>query len=228
MSERPSRFDFGDSAASYDEWYGTSLGRTYDLYEKRAIERVLPDPATGNRLLDIGCGTGHWSAFFSRSGFVVNGVDVSPEMIEIARRRRIHNASFEVADAHALPLEDGRFDVTVAITALEFVRNAEVVVREMARCTRRPGGVLLVGVLNALAAVNVGRKADARPPYVDARFFSPEELKALLVPFGKTRVAATTFVPRSAWAVPLAPLTDLLGRVFGTPHGAFVVKQVLL
>jgi len=228
MSQRPDRFDFGSVAGSYDEWYKTRLGRAYDTLEKSAVQRMLPPPANGNRLLDIGCGTGHWSAFFSEHGFVVTGVDVSPEMIAIARAKRIANVSFDVADAHALPFEDGQFDVTAAITTLEFVCDAEAVVREMARCTRRPGGSLLVGVLNALAGVNVRRKAEQRPPYAEARFFLPAELKTILAPYGTVRVTTTTFIPRATWALPLARLTDFVGRVLHRRHGAFVVGKVML
>ena len=215
-------------ADSYDEWYKTPLGRAYDSLEKKAMERMLPDPMNANRLLDVGCGTGHWSAFFTEHGFIVTGVDISPEMIAVAREKHIANASFEVADAHTLPFDDGRFDVTAAITTLEFVRNPEVIVREMARCTRRPGGVLLVGALNALAGVNVRRKADQRSPYVEARFFTPAEVKEILTPYGKAGVAATAFVPRATWALPLAPLTDLVGRALHSPYGAFVVGEVAL
>ena len=223
-----SRFDFGQLAASYDEWYEKPMGRAYDALERRAVGRTLPRRASGARLLDVGCGTGHWSAFFSEHGFVVTGVDVSPEMIAFARQKRIANAFFQVADAHALPFEGRRFDVTAAITTLEFVRDAEAVVHEMARCTRCPGGVLLVGELNALAGVNVRRKEAREPPYADARFFSPEDLKALLTPYGKARVAATTFVPRATWALALSPLTDLVGRLLHSPYGALLVGEVLL
>lgn len=228
MSQRPDKFNFGSVANSYDEWYKTRLGRAYDTLEKRAVQRMLPPPTDGNQLLDVGCGTGHWSAFFSEDDFVVTGVDVSSEMIALARAKRIANVSFDVADAHALPFKDGQFDVVAAITTIEFVRDAEVVVREMARCVRRPGGILLFGVLNALAGINIKRKAVNAQPYADARFFSPAELKAILTPYGMASVMATAFVPNRAWALPLAPLIDFVGRALHNPHGAFVVGKVTL
>ena len=51
-----SRFDFNQAAAVYDEWFTTSMGRYYDLVEKRAINRVLKN-ISGKKLLEIGCGT---------------------------------------------------------------------------------------------------------------------------------------------------------------------------
>lgn len=228
MRQEGGRFDFGGVADSYDDWYDTRLGRTYDALEKRAVERMLPEAANAERLLEVGCGTGHWSAFFSGHGFAVTGVDNAPEMIAVAREKRIANASFEVADGEALPFEDGRFDVAAAITTLEFVRDAEAVVGEMARCTRRPGGVVLVGVLNALARVNARRKAAGDAPYSDARFFSPDEVTAILERFGKPRVAVAAFVPSSEWLLPVASLTDAVSRLLKLPHGAFVIGRVSL
>jgi len=213
-------------ADSYDEWYKTRLGRAYDTLEKSAVQRMLPPPTAGSRLLDIGCGSGHWSSFFSEHGFVVTGVDVSPEMIAVARAKRIANVSFDVADAHALPFEDRQFDVAAAITTIEFVRDAEAVVREMVRCVRRPGGILLFGVLNALAEINISRKAAGASPYADARFFSPAELEEILKPYGKTMVVTTTFIPCATWALPLARLTDFVGQSLCCRSGAFIVGEV--
>jgi len=227
MCKSHSRFEFGQIAETYDRWYETPVGRVYDALEKRAVARALPGPRPGARLLDVGCGSGHWSAFFSARGFVVTGVDIAPEMIAAARGKQIPNASFRVADAHALPFDDGRFDVAAAITTLEFARDTDAVVREMARCTARPGGTILLGVLNALATVNTERKKTGAPPYADAQFFSPRELEAMLAPYGDARVTVTTFVPRRTAALSLAPLTDLVGRLLHSRRGAFLVGRAL-
>jgi len=227
LSRQGGNVDFTGIADEYDRWYETPFGRAYDTVEKKAVERMLPDDSGGRRLLEVGCGTGHWSAFFSERGFLVNGVDISSEMISRAARKQIPNASFKVADAHALPCEDGRFDMAAAITTLEFVRDAEGVVAEMARCTRS-GGVLLAGVLNALSGLNIRRKRAGAGPYATARFFSPAQLEALLAPFGNVEIAVAAFVPRRAWALPFAALTDLAGRVFGSRRGAFLVGKAAL
>jgi len=167
-----SSFDFGTIAERYDRWYETDEGALYDRLEKRAVARLLPHNGRGKELLDVGCGTGHWARFFSEHGFTIAGVDISPSMIRVARGKGIPRASFTTADAHELPFDSGRFDVAVAITALEFVRDQETVLREMVRCTRRPGGVVVVGVLNALARINRRRKAAGEPTYKEATFFS--------------------------------------------------------
>jgi len=219
-------FDFGPLADSYDSWYATATGRMYDLLEKKAMERFLPDPAGGDRLLEVGCGTGHWTAFFSRRGFSVTGVDISPDMVRVARGKRIPGVRLQVADAHRLPFADGRFDVTAAVAVLEFVRDPQAVLREMARCTRRPGGVILVGVLNALASVNRRRQAAGRPPYHAARLFSPREIREALAPYGRPRVLSAAFVPEAPALLWIAPVADAIGRTLRLPTGAFLVGRV--
>jgi ubiquinone/menaquinone biosynthesis C-methylase UbiE len=229
MSEElPTTFDFDASAREYDRWYETPEGAIYDRLEKSAIARFLPEKARGMRLLELGCGTGHWTRFFTEHGFIVTGVDYSRSMIDAARDKGIHNASFAVADAHALPFEDGQFDVSAAITVLEFVRKPEVAVKEMVRCVRREGGLILIGVLNALAAINRHRTAAQQQPYVAGRFFSPRELVRMLVPHGRARVVSAAYVPRTVRLLRLAPLTDRVAGWLHLPFGALVVGSVEL
>jgi len=223
-----STHDFGTMAERYDRWYATAEGAMYDRLERRTVARLLPSDGRGKEVLDVGCGTGHWARFFSERGFTVTGVDISPRMIRVAREKEIPRASFAIADAHELPFDSGRFNVAVAITTLEFVRDPQVVLREMIRCTRRPGGLVLVGVLNARARLNRRRKAAGKPPYKEARFFSPRELKAALAPLGETRVSAVALVPQARWLLPLAPLTEALGRWLHLPYGALLIARVRL
>jgi len=226
--EKASRFDFDIIADKYDRWYESSKSRMYDRLEKKAIGRYLPSSAKGKKLLEVGCGTGHWSRFFSGYGFEVTGVDVSERMIDMAKSKNIPNTSFQVADSHSLPFADETFDVTAAITTLEFVNDAEAVLREMVRCTRQPGGQLLVGVLNAQARLNRNRKQRPDSPYAKARLFSPSRLKQLLEPFGQLSMFTAGFVPNQKLFLPLAPLIDTVGRFFHIPYGAFIAAEVKL
>jgi len=228
MTQQPNTFDFDSIAHSYDAWYETASGRMCDILEKKAAARMLPHSTNGERLLDVGCGTGHWACLFSDLGFRVIGIDCSPSMVHMATAKEIPNASFEVGDAHGMRFGNGDFDVSVAITTLEFVRNPEAVVQEMIRCTRRTGGIVLVGVLNALARLNRIRKAADKPPYNAARPFSPSELKQMLAPYGDVRVACSTFVPSCPSLLPFAPAMDAIGRLLRLRCGAFVVARAIL
>lgn len=68
----------------------------------------------GQRVLDVGCGTGRHSLALAERGFDVVGVDVSRTFIEIAARRAPENARFEVADAADLPF-DAEFDAVISL-----------------------------------------------------------------------------------------------------------------
>jgi ubiquinone/menaquinone biosynthesis C-methylase UbiE len=222
------RFDFGSAAERYDRWYETPTGRRCDAMEKRAVKRLLPPPSPGARLLDVGAGTGLWSAFFAGAGFDVTGVDIAPEMIVVARGKGIPRATFREADAHDLPFEEGAFDVATAVTTLEFVEDAARVLREMARCTRRPGGVVLVGVLNALAPFNIARQRAGKSPYAEASLFSPREVKGMLEVHGETRIAIAAFAPMARYLAPPARLTELVSRLLRSRRGAFVAGRAAL
>jgi ubiquinone/menaquinone biosynthesis C-methylase UbiE len=226
--EKPSRFDFDSVADTYDKWYETAEGAMYDRLEKKAISKHLLRNVQRRKLLEIGCGTGHWSQFFSEFGFEVTGVDVSERMINVAKSKGIPNTSFQIADGHSLPFKNGTFDVTAAIVTLEFVRDAELVLREMVRCTRTPGGQLLIGVLNALAPLNCKRQLYPESLYSKARLFSPMQLKQLLESFGQTHTSVVGFIPEQERLLPLAPVTDLICRLLHRPSGVFIAVEVRL
>jgi ubiquinone/menaquinone biosynthesis C-methylase UbiE len=228
ITEKQSRFDFNLLADKYDSWYESAKGRMYDYLEKKAISYYLSPDAKGKKFLEIGCGTGHWCQFFSEYGFEVTGVDISERMINMAKSKDISNASFRVTDGLSLPFADDTFDITAAITTLEFVHDAKTVVREMVRCTRKPGGRLLIGALNKLARLNRNRKQRPESPYANARLFSPSQLKQLLEPYGQVRMVITGFVPNQTVLLPLAPLFDAIGRFLHIPNGAFIAAEVRL
>ena len=227
-ADKLSRFDFGAVADTYDQWYETAEGAMYDRLEKKAVSRYLRQNTQGKKLLEVGCGTGHWSRFFSDCGFEVTGVDVSERMIKIAQSKNIQNGSFQVADGHSLPFKDNSFDVTAAITTLEFVYDAELVLQEMARCTHKPSGQLLIGVLNLLAKLNRNRQENSVSLYAKARLFSPDQLKTLLSKYGKIQLFTVGFIPRWKRLLPLSPFIDAIGRLFHLKHGVFIASQVRL
>jgi len=227
-TKEPKRFDFDCVADAYDDWYETAKGAMYDRLEKKAISKYLMRNIHGKKLLEVGCGTGHWSQFFSESGFEVTGIDISEQMINAAQSKGIPNTSFQTADGHSLPFKDGVFDVTASIVTLEFVCNAELVLREMVRCTRRPGGRLLIGALNALAPLNCKRQLYPESPYSKARLFSPIELKEFLEPYGRTHIATIGFIPKQERFLPLATVTDFMCRLLHRPSGVFIAAEVRL
>jgi len=221
-----SHFDFDQIASSYDSWYDSARGAMYDRLEKNAIDKLLAGVAKGSRVLEVGCGTGHWSEYFRDKGFDVTGIDVSAEMINIARQKHIPNSCFEIADGRNLPFENESFDIAAAITVLEFTTGPEKIVSEMVRCVRKDKGVLIIGVLNALNRYNQKRKNKPGSVYSSAHLFSPKQIRDLLSQYGIPRIHVTGFVPEKEWLLGILPLWERLGRFLYPQKGAFIAARV--
>jgi SAM-dependent methyltransferase len=102
------------------------------LYEAPGLRALLPD-VRGRRVLDAGCGGGRTSAWLVEQGADVVGIDVSAELLRIARER-LPSASFLAADlAEPLPFEDGSFDVVVSSLAMHYLRDWTPTLGELRR-----------------------------------------------------------------------------------------------
>lgn len=100
----------------------------------------------GSRVLDVGCGTGAQLEHYVAAGCEVSGVDLSPAMLERAKRRLGDAADLRLADATDLPYDDHQFDVVVTSLMLhELSTEARgAVLREMARVLEPDGAVVIV------------------------------------------------------------------------------------
>ena len=96
------------------------------------------------RLLDVACGTGVVALTASRAGALVEGIDLTPELISRANENsKIMglDANFIEGDAEFLPYEDQKFDVVVSQYGHMFAPRPDVVTNELARVLK-PGGTL--------------------------------------------------------------------------------------
>lgn len=101
-------------------------------------------PAGCRDALDIGCGTGAFSRLLAKSSGRVLALDLSPNMIALARERsaRFPNIDFEVADVLTRELPAEGFDCVATIATLHHLPFEEVLPK--LKGALRPGGVLLV------------------------------------------------------------------------------------
>src|SRR5580700_8966364 len=112
----------------------------------------LLDPKPGERILDLGCGTGHLTAKIAEAGVEVTGLDSSTSMIAQARQN-FPGLKFSLADARDFRF-DRPFDAVFSNAALHWIHDAEAVVRSIAAALR-PGGrfVLEMGVRGNIARI---------------------------------------------------------------------------
>lgn len=98
-------------APAYDEFVGHYQ---YERWTATLLDMAVEHGATGNRLLDIGCGTGLSLITMVERGWEVTGCDISPAMLGVARAKVGNRADLLVADMRDLP-DLGEFDLVWAI-----------------------------------------------------------------------------------------------------------------
>ena len=151
---------------------------------------ALLAPRPGERVLDLGCGTGHLTDAIAESGAEAFGLDANAAMIHVARETYPH-LRFEVADAHDMRL-DQPVDAVFSNAALHWMTRPSEVVRSVA-AVLRPGGRFaaemggsgniahILGPLRAaLEAEGIPRAEQLAPWY----FPAPDEYLALLAAHG--------------------------------------------
>lgn len=200
-------------AQSYEDWMRERLGRLAISIEQETIQRIwLARP--GQRLLEVGCGSGLFTQWFAERGFQVTGLDPSVPMLNLARLRLPARVSLERGYAEDLPFADNSFDVVALITTLEFVEDPVRALREACRVAREQ---VLLGVLNKYSLIAWQRRVERlwKPGiYRYARFFGVVELQRLI------REALNGPVPiqwRTCLAFPLWTL-NILKTLERSPH----------
>jgi SAM-dependent methyltransferase len=114
------------------------------LYERPATLSLVP-PVAGKRVLDAGCGPGAYADRLVKKGAEVVGIDVSPKMIKLARKRLGRKAEFHLADLGA-PLDflgSGTFDIVLCTLVLDYVKDWEGLFGEFNRVLKGFGLLVL-------------------------------------------------------------------------------------
>lgn len=126
-----------------ETWIAGDFGRIAKTTSEDAEEFIARlNLSPGEKLLDIACGTGNLSIPAARSGAVVTGIDIAPNLLaEAERRSRAENLEirFDEGDAERLPYEDKSFDTVVSMFGAMFAPRADRVITELFRVCR-PGG----------------------------------------------------------------------------------------
>jgi 2-polyprenyl-3-methyl-5-hydroxy-6-metoxy-1,4-benzoquinol methylase len=106
------------------------------------VQRLNLKP--GTRVLDVACGSGNQSIPAARTGAIVTGVDIAPNLIEQAGKwaaKENLEIRFDEGDAENLPYADAEFDVVMTMFGAMFAPRPERVSAELIRVCR-PGGVI--------------------------------------------------------------------------------------
>ena len=138
---------FDRMAAEYDAtWTTTPVGRAQRDQVWRIFDALFH---SGERVLDVGCGTGEDARHLMSRGVAVEGLDASPAMVAAARS---HGVAAEVCRAEDLASVAGPFDGALSnFGALNCVADLPAVARELARVLR-PGGRVAICLMGRSCA----------------------------------------------------------------------------
>jgi 2-polyprenyl-3-methyl-5-hydroxy-6-metoxy-1,4-benzoquinol methylase len=175
-------------------WQGLPEGlEPSDFALRRSF--LLEHVATGQRVLDVGCGDGRFAGELLDAGAQVLGIDVAEEPLRRARARRPDLDVRLVPDAGPWQLEDSSFDVIWAGEVIEHVADTSAWLSEARRVLRSGGSLVLSTPAHerlTLLATALSRRAFARhfePRGEHLRFYSRDTLTQLLGGFGFQQIS---------------------------------------
>ena len=176
-NKKKSRAAFDRQARDYDE-------KPFGRHARRLHADVMA--AVGSfrfvAILDVGCGTGATLAAVldAHPSVVAHGIDLSPEMVAVARKRLGSRADVRVADAEHLPLPDASVDLVTCVDSLHHYPDPGAALREVYRVTRQGGGLVL-GEWRVTAPLRqLMNWLLPRMPEGDVRIYTAAELEELV------------------------------------------------
>lgn len=195
----------------YENWFEEN--RPVYESELKALRANMPPHARG---LEIGVGSGRFAAPLG----ILFGVDPSPRMVNIARKRGIL-AVYGVAEK--LPFTDSSFDLVLMVTTICFLDDIESAFREVNRILN-PGGSFIIGFIDKNSSVgrSYQEKRKKNVFYNLATFYSVEEVVALLKDSGFDEFFFTQSIFRDP-----KDIKDLEPVMSGYGKGSFVVVRTV-
>jgi ubiquinone/menaquinone biosynthesis C-methylase UbiE len=206
---------FADSAVAsgYEAWYETT-GRRADRLEKALLKQLLARFPRASTILEVGCGTGHFTRWFGEQGLRVMGLDLSRSML--AEAVCLVSPPYVCGDALALPFSTGAIDLVTLVTTLEFLPDPVQALAEALRVARQG---LVLGVLNRQSPLGRQSKREGGSVWGVAQLFSPAELSRLVHRAAAGRPTGIT------WRTTLWPFWS---GALPLPWGGFIGMAVML
>ena len=225
--------NFSSLAPTYDAWYSTPLGSLCDKLEKDAVFS-LANVKEGELILDVSCGTGNYSLELKRRGARVIGLDISSEMLSIAKKKAEAEGlkiDFIRADAAKPPFKNHSFDLITSILILEFADKPDKMIEEW-KSLLKPGRRNVIGFLNKYSLWALKRRLKAifkESIWRKAKFYSEHEMRNLLAKAGLKSIESREviyFPPvENRLFLKALILIERLGKRFLSGLGAFIAVK---
>ena len=190
-----------DIVKTYESWY-TGKYKRADKLEKTLLQKLLKTLEPAESLLEVGCGTAHFTRWFESMGLKCYGFDLSSLMLKEAKVLWLGGSLFQ-GGSSSMPFKDKSFDVVVFIACMEYMPNPIKVLREASRVARKG---IIIGLMNRWSLPTIRRiiqvKMNKNPYYKNAKFYSILNVKRMLkhafndkytIPFWSTTVFSRIF-----------------------------------
>jgi ubiquinone/menaquinone biosynthesis C-methylase UbiE len=196
---------FEPVASRYETWYGSEKGLRVDRAERTLLDWTLAHLPRTEKVLEVGCGTGHFSRHLASRSLRVVGMDRSPAMLAWLRNGDPRIIGIQ-ADAHSLPFRDRAMDAVVFVTSLEFMDEPRRALTEAVRVARF--GLMLL-VLNSRSLGGLSRRVGpqaSQPILGHARDYTPRSLQRVVRSAAGERLRDIHWrygcYPRDLWPTP--------------------------
>lgn len=207
-----------DITSTYETWYEGKYKRA-DVQEKAILRKGIDWIGDVRSLLEVGCGTAHFTRYFDEIGVDAYGADLSPFMLNEAMRLG-RGGKLTRATSALLPVREKVVDAVAFVTCFEYMPEPVNVIREASRVAKKG---ILFGLMNSWSIPTLRRKIQIlfgkNPFYKNAHFYSlPEIKRAINEAIGKDSceiIQSSTVFPR------VFPLSE--SRL---PFGAFLCVGV--
>ncbi len=164
---------------NYEAYYQTKYKRA-DILEKRLLKELLEQFGDIRRVLEVGCGTCHFTRWMESLGLECYGLDLSRIMLKEARKLWVRGQLLQ-GESGYLPFKSESFDVVAFIACLEYMPAIATVFSEAARVARKG---MIIGLMNKWSPSTIRRvlqvKMGRNPYYRSAKFYSIIDIKGAL------------------------------------------------
>lgn len=209
------------STKTYESYYQEKYKRA-DKLEKVLLKKLLNTLGPTKSLLEVGCGTAHFTRWFESLGLECYGLDLSDLMLKEAKKLWLEGVLLQ-GDGSFLPFKNNSFDIVAFMACMVYMSDPIKVIHEASRVARKG---IIFGLINKWSLPTLRRiiqvKMGKNPYYKNAKFYSILDMKQML----RDALGDAHIIPY--WSTIVFP--KILGEVQSSlfPFGAFVGIAVKL
>lgn len=180
-----------------------------EMLEMPTTLKFLRD-VRGKKILDLGCGTGIYAKILRRRGARIRGIDISEEMIKIARKEN-PKIEFKVGSMDNLPYKNKEFDIVLAALSIEYLKEWDKVFKEVRRVLKSRGLFIFSGSNPVIGSIKKimykGKKLRVIKDYFkeskkeDKWFFSKVGKYATIIYYHKTYGTIVKIIVRNGFEI---------------------------